>query len=68
MASSSSFILVGAGDIASCGSTGDEKTALLVENVLNADPTATAFIAGDNVYEDGSAAEYRDCYGTTWGR
>jgi len=68
VASSSSFILVGAGDIASCGSTGDEKTALLVENVLNADPTATAFIAGDNVYEDGSAAEYRDCYGTTWGR
>jgi hypothetical protein len=40
----------------------------LVESILNADPTATAFLAGDNAYEDGSAAEYRDCYGPTWGR
>ncbi|MEP7228532.1 MAG: PKD domain-containing protein [Gemmatimonadales bacterium] len=68
VASLSSFILVGAGDIASCGSGGDEKTALLVENILKADATATAFVAGDNVYEDGSAAEYRDCYSPTWGR
>jgi hypothetical protein len=67
-ASASSFILVGAGDIASCGTGGDEKTAPLVENILKADPTATAFVAGDNVYEDGSAAEYRDCYDPTWGR
>lgn len=65
---SSSFILVGAGDISSCSSGGDGKTALLVENILKADATATAFVAGDNVYEDGSAAEYRDCYGPTWGR
>lgn len=68
VASAPSFILVGAGDIASCVGGGDEKTAPLVENILKADPTATAFVAGDNAYEDGSAAEYRDCYGPTWGR
>ncbi len=68
LASSPSFILVGAGDIASCVGGGDEKTAPLVENILKADPTATAFVAGDNAYEDGSAAEYRDCYGPSWGR
>jgi hypothetical protein len=67
-AAAASFILVGAGDVASCAGAGDEKTAPLVESILNADPTATAFLAGDNVYEDGSAAEYRDCYGPTWGR
>jgi PKD repeat protein len=65
---SAPVILVGAGDIASCTNTGDSKTALLVESILNANPTAWAFIAGDNVYEDGSSVEYRDCYGPTWGR
>lgn len=68
LSSLSSFILVGAGDIASCGSAGDEKTAPLVENILKANPTAMAFVAGDNAYEDGSAADYRDCYDPTWGR
>ena len=62
------IIFVGAGDIASCTRDGDTKTALLVESILNANPTAWAFIAGDNVYEDGSTVEYRDCYGPTWGR
>ncbi len=61
-------IFVGAGDISGCTSTGDSRTALLVESILNANPTAWAFVAGDNVYEDGSTVEYRDCYGPTWGR
>ena len=65
---SAPVILVGAGDISGCTTTGDSKTALLVESILNANPTAWAFIAGDNAYEDGSSAEYRDCYGPTWGR
>ena len=26
------------------------------------------FTAGDNVYEDGTAEEYADCYGPSWGR
>ena len=28
----------------------------------------TVFTAGDNAYETGSAAQFRDCYGPTWGR
>lgn len=60
-------ILVGAGDIAECGSDGDEATAALLEAILEADP-GTVFTAGDNVYERGTAAEFADCYAPTWGR
>lgn len=56
-------LLLAAGDIASCASTGDEATALL----LDALPGDVATI-GDNVYESGSAAEYANCYDPTWGR
>ena len=56
-------VLVGAGDIADCGLDGDSATAALVE----ANP-GTVFTAGDNVYPDGTADEFRDCYGPTWGR
>jgi alkaline phosphatase len=56
-------VLVGAGDIASCGVTGDEATAALLETI-----PGIVFTLGDNAYEDGSAAQFRDCYGPTWGR
>ena len=56
-------VLVGAGDIASCDESGDEKTAGLLDGI-----SGTVFAAGDNVYDSGTAAEYRDCYGPTWGR
>ncbi|MCI0583456.1 MAG: metallophosphoesterase [Chloroflexi bacterium] len=56
-------VLVGAGDIASCGSGGDEATADLLD-VIN----GTVFTAGDNVYDRGTAAEFADCYDPTWGR
>ena len=62
------IIFVGAGDVASCTRDGDSQTAALIEPILNANPTAWAFIAGDNVYEDGTTEEYRDCYDPTWGR
>ncbi|MCI0347643.1 MAG: hypothetical protein L0221_19755, partial [Chloroflexi bacterium] len=45
--------LVGAGDIASCGLTGDTATALLVEAIAG-----TVFTAGDNAYENGTAHEF----------
>ena len=58
------FVLVGAGDIASCALlAGAEATARLVERI-----PGTVFAAGDLVYERGTAREFRDCYGTTWGR
>ena len=49
--------VVAAGDIASCRSTGDERTAAIVART-----PGTVAVLGDAVYESGSAAEFRDCY------
>ena len=56
-------VLVGAGDIASCSSTGDEATATLLDNIAG-----TVITLGDNVYDSGTATEYINCYGPSWGR
>ena len=56
-------VLVGAGDIADCHLDADSATAALVEGMAGA-----VFTAGDNAYEHGSVADFRDCYGPTWGR
>jgi acid phosphatase type 7 len=53
--------LVAAGDIASCRSSGDERTAALVART-----PGTVAVLGDAVYELGTAAEFRDCY--SWRR
>jgi len=57
------FVLVGAGDIASCASDGDEQTAKLLDGI-----GGTVFTLGDNAYERGSPGEFRKCYDPTWGR
>lgn len=58
------FVLVGAGDIASCVSLeGAQATARLIEQI-----PGTVFAAGDLAYERGTAEEFSRCYGTTWGR
>jgi hypothetical protein len=60
--------LVGAGDIAVCGSnTSDTRTAQLVQGILLSDTTAIAFTLGDNVYPDGSSNWFASCYEETWG-
>jgi hypothetical protein len=57
-------VLVGAGDIASCDdNTGARATAALLDRI-----DGTVFTLGDNVYLDGTAAEFRNCYEPTWGR
>jgi acid phosphatase type 7 len=57
-------VLVGAGDIADCADlSGAKATALLVEAI-----GGTVFTAGDNAYEEGTAQQFRECYGPTWGR
>ena len=56
-------MLVGAGDIAVCGSVATAQTAALLDRI-----DGTVFTAGDNAYFQGSAANYRDCYEPTWGR
>ena len=53
--------LIAAGDIASCRSSGDERTAALVARI-----PGTVAVLGDAVYESGTAQEFRDCY--SWGR
>ncbi len=55
--------VVAAGDIAQCGSDNDEATALLVDGI-----PGTVAVLGDNVYENGSATEFTNCYEPSWGR
>ena len=55
-------VLVGAGDIAWCGGTGDSATAALIRKI-----PGTVFDAGDNAYQYGSTADYANCYDPTWG-
>ena len=55
--------LSGAGDIARCDETGDEATAALLDEL-----PGFVFTAGDNAYGSGTAAEFRACYGPSWGR
>lgn len=56
--------ILAAGDIASCASGGDEATA----NLLDARPHALIVTLGDNVTDNGTAAEFANCYNPSWGR
>jgi len=56
-------VLLGAGDIASCTSLGDEATAALLDSLMG-----IVFTVGDNVYPDGRPRAYKDCYDGSWGR
>ena len=58
-----SHVLVGAGDIASCDSDRAEATAKLLDKI-----PGTVFTAGDNAYASGTAQEFIECYGLSWGR
>jgi hypothetical protein len=56
-------VLVGAGDIAVCGSAATDATAALLDTI-----PGTVFTAGDNVYHSGTMDEFMRCYDPTWGR
>ena len=56
-------VLVGAGDIAVCGSAG----AIATGKLLDGRP-GTVFIAGDIAYPDGTAEQFRTCFEPVWGR
>jgi hypothetical protein len=67
-------VMIGAGDIAVCGTGGDEATGKLVDSVLAADSIAginTAVITlGDNAYPSGSSGVDHDfprCFSPSWG-
>jgi len=55
-------VLIAAGDITSCASTGDSATAKLVASM-----PGTVAVLGDDAYNSGSASEYAKCYDPTWG-
>jgi|CXWL01.1.fsa_nt_gi hypothetical protein len=71
VAISGASVLIGAGDIAVCGTNGDELTAALVDSVLKADSVAkvtdAVFTVGDNAYPDGSASNFAICFAASWG-
>ena len=60
-------VLAGAGDIALCQDPGQAEYAEATARLLEALPDALVFAAGDNVYQDGTWAEFIDCYDKTWG-
>ena len=64
-------IMLGVGDIATCGVQGDEQTAHLVDSMLRADSVAKVnvevFTLGDNAYPDGSASNFALCFTPSWG-
>jgi 3',5'-cyclic AMP phosphodiesterase CpdA len=55
--------VVAAGDIASCSTEADEATAELFEGT-----DGTVLALGDEAYPRGSAANFEECYGPSWGR
>jgi hypothetical protein len=56
-------VLVGAGDIAVCGSADTVATARLLDA-----ESGTVFAAGDLAYPSGTAEQFQNCYDPTWGR
>jgi len=67
-------VMIGAGDIAVCGTRGDEETGKLVDSVLVADSITrietAVFTLGDNAYPSGSSGVDNDfprCFSPSWG-
>ena len=60
---SSDPVFVGTGDIASCAVTEDTATGNIIQGI-----EGNVFTVGDNVYENGTAADFANCYAPTpWG-
>lgn len=71
LALSGAAVLIGAGDIAVCGTSYDEATARLVDSVSRADSVAgveqAIFTTGDNVYPNGAKVNFDRCWAPSWG-
>jgi len=71
VALSGASVMIGAGDIANCGSQLSFGTARLVDSVLRADSIAgvnnAVFTLGDNAYASGSAVQFSTCFAKGWG-
>jgi hypothetical protein len=62
------FYFIGAGDIAQCGAEAPQNTAAeQTAKLIRANPEATVYTLGDNVYDSGTETEFSNCYAPTWG-
>ena len=59
---SSDPVFVGVGDIAACTNTNDTATAAVIQGV-----DGSVFTTGDNVYPNGTASDFANCYDPSWG-
>jgi len=57
-------VLLAAGDVAGCNTTGDEATASIVDGF----PSALVAMLGDAAYPNGTLDDFETCYGPSWGR
>jgi hypothetical protein len=55
-------VLIGAADIANCSSNADELTAAVINKI-----SGIVFTAGDNIYPNGSQANWENCWEPSWG-
>ena len=64
-------VLIGAGDIAVCGTRNDEGTAAIVDSILRDDSVAkvqdAVFTVGDHVYPNGASPNWERCWKPSWG-
>jgi hypothetical protein len=67
-------IMVGAGDIAVCGTNGDEATGRMIDSIMVSDSAANihteVFTLGDNAYPSGHEGVDKDfprCFAPSWG-
>ncbi|HEY1951354.1 MAG TPA: metallophosphoesterase, partial [Gemmatimonadaceae bacterium] len=67
-------VMVGAGDIAVCGTDGDEATGHMLDSILVSDSAAgirtEVFTLGDNAYPSGPNGvedDFSRCFAPTWG-
>lgn len=64
LAEGETAVLLAAGDIAECDHQGDEATA----RILARYPQATIAALGDLAYQQGTTAQFEDCYDPSWGK
>jgi acid phosphatase type 7 len=67
--------MIGAGDIAVCGTSGDEATGAIVDSVVRVDSaaklTSVVFTLGDNAYPSGPEGvdkDFQRCFSASWGK
>ena len=64
-------VLMGAGDIAVCGTTNDEKTAAIIDSIAREDSVSkvadAVFTVGDHVYPNGAMVNWNACWKSSWG-